>query len=169
MIKRFLTEWWRWFVKSKTGKIIGGGVGAIVIAAVSSLVTDHFKSRPTIEAFYAVTDTKPYRKDALGQLILKYQSDRQINKFELSVASTGSEAATNVYIDVRAFKPDLFSTLEIVFDPPMLEEQASKKFESPERIYVALPELPINSSVMVNINSLNHFEEKEVDVGVVGS
>ncbi|HUU41510.1 MAG TPA: hypothetical protein VMW42_11265, partial [Desulfatiglandales bacterium] len=62
----------------------------IIAGVVVYFVT--LKPRPRLEVNYAITDTKPYRKDAIGGLNLNYEQDKKINHFEVSVWSSGDDS-----------------------------------------------------------------------------
>ena len=152
------------------GRLVPAIVTGIFTAIIAPLIVNYFtKKEPIIDASYAVMNTKPYRKDGLGQLNLDWDSNQKINRFELSVESIGSESVKNITVDVRAAKTNLFSTSVIVFDPPLLEKHTSARIESHEQIYFEMPELPINTDVFVGIDSAEPFDEKDVIISVVGS
>ena len=152
------------------GKLVPAIVTGLFATIISPLIVHYFtKKEPIIEASYVVMNTKPYRKDGLGQLNLNWDSSQNVNRFELSVESIGSESVKNIAIDVRAAKKNLFSTSEIVFDPPLLEKHTSARIESHEQVYFEMPELPINTDVFVGIDAANPFDEKDVTISVLGS
>ena len=84
-------------------------------------LTVHYcnKPKPKLEVYYAVTDTKPYRKDALGKLNLNYELSKTVNRFEVSILSVGSEGVKDVEIDIRSMRRKIFLLPDLVYDPPM--------------------------------------------------
>lgn len=141
----------------------------IVPIIVGLIVRDCSKPTPQLEVYYAVTDTKPYRKDALGGLNLNYESDEQLNRFEVSVRSIGSESVKDVEIDIRTMRRKILLKTDIAYDPPMIERHVLNKSVTHEYINLQLNELPTDTGVFLLMNSDDYFEKKEVNIGVIGS
>jgi hypothetical protein len=129
------------------------------------------KPKPRLEVYYALTDTKPSRKDAIGGLNLKYEQDKKINRFEVSVWSSGddSDGVKEVEIDIRSMREKVFLLPDIVYDPPMIERYVLKKTFTGENVNLQLRELPGGTGVFLLMNSDDYFEKKEVNIAVIGN
>lgn len=129
------------------------------------------KPKPRLEVCYAVTDTKPYRKDAVGGLILNYEQDKRINRFEISLWSTGGDSGgvKEVEIDIRSMKKKVFPLPDIVYDPPTIERHVLKKTFTGENINLQLRELPRDTGLFLLMNSDDHFEKKDINIAVIGN
>jgi len=142
----------------------------LILPTIVGLIVHYCdKSKPNLEVYYAVTDTKPYRKDALGKLNLNYELDKTVNRFDVSVQSVGSEPVKDVRIDIRSMGKQIFVLPDIVYNPPQIDECVLDKSLTPERMYLKLSELPIDTGVFLFTNSDDYFEKKEVKIGVIGS
>jgi len=141
----------------------------IIAGVVVYYVT--LKPRPRLEVYYALTDTKPYRKDAIGGLNLDYETDKKINRFEVSVWSGGDDSAgvKDVEIDIRSMRRKVFLSPDIVYDPPMIERHMMKKTITGENINLQLRELPGDTGVFLLMNSDDYFEKKDITIGVIGN
>ena len=130
-----------------------------------------FKPRPRLEVYYALTDTKPYRKDAIGGLNLNYEQDKKINRFEVSVWSSDddSDGVKEVEIDIRSMREKVFLSPDIVYDPAMIEGYVLKKTFTGENVNLQLRELPGGTGVLLFMNSDDYFEKKEVNIAVIGN
>ena len=145
----------------------------LLSSIIAPLVVNKITSKPQdkLEVYYALTDTKPFRPDAIGGLHLNYEQDNKINRFEMSVRNNGrdSEGIKEIEIDIRSMRKNLFLPPEIIYDPAMIVSRVIKKSFTGDNINMQLKDLPSDSGVVFFLNSKDYFEKKDIEIAVIGN